>query len=188
MLNKEELEQIVNITRVAVIGRTVSALETLLNESIECENITAINFTHELLDKISTNNICSVYIRCKGDLYLASLLMLDTNEAKSIASKMIGTDVNTLDELSRSAISELGNILLVGSFINTLANIAEFRIECSAPGFTIEAQRAIIEYVLADYQMDSAVLVYVTLLRKETNSRIHIKLLINVMEAKKLLA
>ena len=188
ILNNEELEQIVNIAKVAVVGRTISALEMLLNEPIECESITASNFTLDMLDNVTENNVCSVYINGKGDINVALLLLLNMDEAKYMAGRMIGIDIQELDELSRSAISELGNILLVGSFVNALANITDFKIECGVPGFAIEAYRSIIEYIFVENcKDDSIVAVYTTLICKKTLFKIHIVLLLNPEDAKKLL-
>ena len=190
ILNKEELEQIVNILKVAVIGRTISALEMLINEPIECENIRATNLSFNNLDGyMLDSHVCSVYINGKGDLNLAMLMVLSIEEAKWIASKMIGMEVQEIDELSKSAISELGNILLIGSFINALANITDFRIECSVPGFAIEDHRSIIEYILAENCNDSNIVATTTtLLCKDTQTRLHITLLLNPDDAKKIIS
>ncbi len=183
-LNTEQLSKIAYILRVAVVNRALTSLEFILSEPIECEYIQVLNTA--LDNDNNFDEFISVYIKGNGDLTLSLLMLLSIEDAKWIASRMIGENVEVIDYLSISAISELGNMLLVGSFINALANITGFKIDCSVPGFAMEHYRSILQYAILE-NYNATIIANIMLLCKESNKRLRITLLLDPENAKKIL-
>ena len=59
-------------------------------------------------------------------------------------------DYSQLDDLSRSALIEIGNIML-STFINALSNMADLAVEMTVPSFTVDMQGAILAVPMAEY-------------------------------------
>ena len=60
------------------------------------------------------------------------------------------TDYNQLDELARSALLEVGNIM-ISTFINALAGLAGLKVELTVPSLTVDMQGAILTVPMAEY-------------------------------------
>ena len=60
------------------------------------------------------------------------------------------TDYNLLDELARSALLEVGNIM-ISTFINALYGLAGLKVELTVPSLTVDMQGAILTVPMAEY-------------------------------------
>lgn len=60
------------------------------------------------------------------------------------------TDYNQLDELARSALLEVGNIM-ISTFINALSGLAGLKVELTVPSLTVDMQGAILTVPMAEY-------------------------------------
>ena len=60
------------------------------------------------------------------------------------------TDYNQLDELARSALLEVGNIM-ISPFINALSGLAGLKVELTVPSLTVDMQGAILTVPMAEY-------------------------------------
>jgi chemotaxis protein CheC len=78
--------------------------------------------------------MCSVRLNGKGDLHIELLYTTKLYHAVKIASKLLGTEVYEIDEMSTSALQEVANIL-TGSFFNALSENTGFRVDLSTPTF-----------------------------------------------------
>ncbi len=59
-------------------------------------------------------------------------------------------DYGELKELERSALIEIGNIM-ISTFINALSGLADIRVELSVPALTVDMQGAILAVPMAEY-------------------------------------
>ncbi len=60
------------------------------------------------------------------------------------------TDYDELQELERSALIEIGNIM-ISTFINALSGLAGIRVELTVPSITVDMQGAILAVPMAEY-------------------------------------
>lgn len=60
------------------------------------------------------------------------------------------TDYDELKELERSALIEVGNIM-ISTFINALSSLADIRVELTVPSMTVDMQGAILAVPMAEY-------------------------------------
>ena len=71
-------------------------------------------------------------------------LVLENMMKKSIQDYM------ELEEMERSALTEVGNIM-ISTFINALSSLADIDIELTVPAFTVDMQGAIMTVPMAEY-------------------------------------
>ncbi|WP_322172828.1 chemotaxis protein CheC [Acutalibacter caecimuris] len=70
-----------------------------------------------------------------------------------ILERMLSTpieDYSELDELKRSALVEVGNIM-ISTFINALSGLAELKVDLTVPSLTVDMQGAILTVPMAEY-------------------------------------
>lgn len=60
------------------------------------------------------------------------------------------SDYAALDEIDRSALTEVGNIM-ISTFINALSDLTSLEINLTVPAFTVDMQGAIITVPMAEY-------------------------------------
>lgn len=68
---------------------------------------------------------------------------------ESMMDQHIG-DYAELDEIGRSALTEVGNIM-ISTFINALSGLADIEIDLTVPAFTVDMQGAIMAVPMAEY-------------------------------------
>ena len=59
-------------------------------------------------------------------------------------------DYSQLQELERSALVEVGNIM-ISTFINAMSNLADMKVELTVPSLTVDMQGAILTVPMAEY-------------------------------------
>ncbi len=59
-------------------------------------------------------------------------------------------DYSQLDELQRSALVEVGNIM-ISTFINALSGLADLKVDLTVPSLTVDMQGAILTVPMAEY-------------------------------------
>jgi|SRR5579872_3495301 len=147
-LNSTELCSLENILNTYITQKTSIALSSLLNESIDY----TVKKTHTEISKINSlksfvNEIvlCSVFLYGGGDIRLGILYFIPENDAKQIAAKLMCMEkIDSLDDLGKSAISEVGNIMS-GSFFNALSDHTGLKVDLSTPGFAMTSLTSLLE-------------------------------------------
>ncbi len=148
VLNKIELDVLEDVLDSYITQKTSVALSTLLGESITH----VVKQTHVEVSKIVNMDkvvkeivACSVFLHGGGDVRLGILYTIPEQSAKEIAAKLMCIDkIDSLDDLSKSAISEVGNIMS-GSFFNALADNTGLKVELSTPDFAMTSLAALLE-------------------------------------------
>ena len=194
-LNKDEMEKLGQAINSYIAPRTSSSLSKLLNEPVEhrLQRVIDVKIL-QLEDFIKTfphEEICAVYLKGKGDVHLGMLIFLKESNAKKLVARLLGVKtVKKLDALGISSISEVGNILMAGSFLNALSDGTGFQMEGSVPGFAIETFRTILQSPATDIGSTSDILIVADAELHAIKSDITVRILIILgpHEAKKIIA
>ncbi len=95
--------------------------------------------------------IAGIYFGMSGAIHGSIMVLLDMPSAKRLTNFMMGKDTESgcdekdlhLDEMDRSALQEIGNILS-GSYISSLASLTNLRVELSIPSLCVDMAGAIL--------------------------------------------
>lgn len=192
-LNQEEAQTLSKIFCQYITSKTSVALSTLLSEPIDhsvqiiSDGATKIKTIKLEPDEIK---VCAVRLNGKGDTHIEILYTMQQKHAKKIAAKLLCVnDLCEIDEMGVSAIQEVANIM-TGSFFNALSQGTGFRVDLSTPNFTSdELQLLINDSAKAVINpIDYAVVANVELVGKTSGTKLHMIILQNPENARKLLA
>ena len=192
-LSLEESQNLNKIFCKYITSKTSVALSTLLSEpinhsiSILNNGITQIKNIKLAPDEIK---VCAVRLNGKGDTHIEILYTLNHEHAKKIASKLLcQNNICEIDEMGVSAIQEVANIM-TGSFFNALSQGTGFRVDLSTPNFTNDEFHLLVDTSARDI-IDASnypVVVDVELIGKDTGIKLHMIIMQNQDNARKLLA
>lgn len=137
MLQDLEIEKLTGTFNDYITSKTCGALSSLLSEPVENKMIVlgnGMDLTES--DCMPSNSIkmCSVRLNGKGDLHIELLFTTELSHGLKIASKLLGSELNEIDEMGTSALQEVANIL-TGSFFNALSENTGFKVDLSIPTF-----------------------------------------------------
>ncbi|MDE1765494.1 MAG: chemotaxis protein CheC [Thaumarchaeota archaeon] len=153
-LNQTELVSLEKILGSYIAQKTSAALSSLLGESVEHtikKTHTEISKDAGLKDFIKEIVLCSVFLHGGGDIRLGILYSIPESDAKQIAAKLMCLEkVDALDELGKSAISEVGNIMS-GSFFNALSDHTGLKVDLSTPGFAMTSLSTLFEPHVSEF-------------------------------------
>ncbi len=146
-LNCAELGSLENVLNSYIAQKTSVALSSLLGESVTH----TIKKTHTKISEIGDLNLiedivlCSVFLHGGGDIRLGILYSIHEPDAKQIAARLLCMEkIDLLDDLGKSAISEVGNIMS-GSFFNALSDHTGLKVDLSTPGFAMTSISSLLE-------------------------------------------
>lgn len=102
--------------------------------------------------------VVGIFVVISGDVqgYMAFLMPLDS--AKVLLKHLIGEEFSEVDEMGRSALQEIGNIM-VTSYLNALSKMTNLLMAPSVPAVAIDMAGAVWESVLAGAQIKNEVTV-----------------------------
>ena len=191
ILNKIELDVLEGVLDSYITQKTSVALSTLLGESITH----IVKQTHVEISKIGNMDevvkeivACSVFLHGGGDVRLGILYTIPEQSAKEIAAKLMCIDkIDSLDDLSKSAISEVGNIMS-GSFFNALADHTGLKVELSTPDFAMTSIAALLETHASEFVCPTSDMVTeVEFTGKDSGLLLHMLIIQDYDNARKLL-
>ncbi|MGI0047441.1 MAG: chemotaxis protein CheC [Nitrosotalea sp.] len=147
-LNHTELCSLENVLSSYIAQKTSVALSSLLGESVAH----TIKKTHTETSKIGDLEnfikdlvLCSVFLHGGGDIRLGILYSIPEDDAKQIAARLLCMEkIDSLDDLGKSAISEVGNIMS-GSFFNALSDHTGLKVDLSTPDFAMTSISSLLE-------------------------------------------
>ncbi|WP_041083264.1 CheY-P phosphatase CheC [Thermotoga profunda] len=175
-LTERQLDLLKEIGNIGT-GNAATALSTLTGKKIE---ITVPNAETVPIEKIvfmfpqPEDIVIGIRMVVKGDVDIDILLILDRHAAKKILTDLLGSnceDITQLDEISASALKEIGNIMC-GSYITALAEFTQLYLDPLPPELSIDMLVAIVsEAILAssNYE-DEAIFVETELTVEEIKS------------------
>ncbi|RKX54327.1 MAG: chemotaxis protein CheC [Thermotoga sp.] len=154
-------------------GNAATAISTMLDRKVEITvpsvklmEISRIPFVLPEPESIVTG----VRMGIKGDIEGDLLLILDSKASKIILRVLLGMepeDITNLDEMSRSALREIGNIMC-GTYASALADFMGFHLDTIPPDITIDMVSAIISEVSLGVAAEEDMIIFI-----ETNLKIH---------------
>lgn len=191
VLNSVELDVLEGVLDSYITQKTSIALSSLLGESVNH----VVKQTHIEISKIGDAKkiikeiiACSVFLHGGGDIRLGILYTIPEQDAKQIAAKLMCIDkVDSLDDLSKSAISEVGNIMS-GSFFNALADHTGLKVDLSTPDFAMTSIAALLEPHASEFVCPTSDMVTeVEFTGKDSGLRLHMLIIQDYDNARKLL-
>lgn len=172
--SKKHLDVLKEIGNIGA-GNAATALSTLLNKKINMRipSIKIVEF-NELLDYVGgpEEEIVSVFLRIQGSLPGSMFVVLQPNQAQSLANQLIpDMEADIRDhELALSAIAEIGNILS-GSYLSALSEFTDIHMFPSVPSLTVDMAGAILMQGLLEISKESDyVIVIDTMIEDEENT------------------
>ncbi|MCI9185899.1 MAG: chemotaxis protein CheC [Oscillospiraceae bacterium] len=94
-----------------------------------------------------------VLVKMGGQLNGIMLSVQQLDFVNMVLDSMLGThieDYSQLDEMGRSALIEIGNIM-ISTFINALSSLANISVDLTVPAFALDMQGAILAVPMAEY-------------------------------------
>ncbi len=191
-LKPKEVKDLTEIINEYIALQTCSSLSKLLNESIKF-NVMILDkkyFNPEKI-KLAADELamCGVRLRGKGDIHIEICYAIKTKYGKMIASKLLGKDeYYEIDEMGASAIQEVANIL-TGSFFNAMSVGTGFRVDLSTPNYLQDDFASLVNNSTKDLisPSESAVIADAELVGETSGIRIHMMIVQNSEDARKLL-
>ena len=191
ILNHIELNALEGVLDSYITQKTSIALSSLLGESVKH----VVKQTHIEISKINDVNkivneiiACSVFLHGGGDIRLGILYTIPEQDAKQIAAKLMCLDrIDSLDDLSKSAIAEVGNIMS-GSFFNALADHTGLKVDLSTPDFAMTSIAALLEPHASEFVCPTSDMVTeVEFTGKDSGLRLHMLIIQDYDNARKLM-
>jgi chemotaxis protein CheC len=143
-------------------GNAATALSSLTGKKIEITvpdaEVIAIERIIFVFPK-PEDLVVGIKMFVKGDIEMNVLLVLDRFAAKKIIYDLLGNqceDITKLDELTSSALKEIGNIMC-GSYITALAEFTQLYLDPLPPELTVDMLAAIVSETIlmsASYEDD----------------------------------
>lgn len=192
-INSEEVQNLVKVFDQYIASKTSVALSTLLSESIIHTVKILDSDISDIKDiKLAPDEIkmCAVRLNGKGDTHIEILYTIKQKHAKKIAAKLLcQNEVCEIDEMGASAIQEVANIM-TGSFFNALSHGTGFRVDLSTPNYSNDELHALIGTSVKDIAspIEHAVITDVELVGKSSGTKLHMIIMQNALDARKLLA
>lgn len=137
-------------------GNAATALATMINQKVDMSvpkvNILGFNEVPTLLGG-EENLVAGIFFRIFGELNGTIMFVLPTESAKLLIEFMMqGMPFELGDEISSSALSEMGNILS-GSYISSLAGLTGLDVQISTPSLSIDMAGAILSVPAIEFGM-----------------------------------
>ncbi|AYV66033.1 MULTISPECIES: chemotaxis protein CheC [Niallia] len=143
-------------------GHAATSLSKLLNKKIDMKvpDVQIVTFD-EMMEMAggADNIVAGVFLRIEGDVPGSMFFILPLEQATKLVQDMIGDPSVNLakppyDELSMSALQELGNILS-GSYLSSLSDFTKLSLYPSVPALAIDMVGAIVTYGLVEHSQVS---------------------------------
>ncbi|MCI6240683.1 MAG: chemotaxis protein CheC [Clostridium sp.] len=165
--SKEQLsEQVKNaLTELGNIGagNATTSLSVLLSSRLTMTApIVKLYDFNELENALGgpETSVVGVLSRLNGPINAMILFVLGLDDAKNLASVMLGTELEWHGDMGISAIGEIANIL-IGSYVASLGNLSGMELRYSQPQICIDMAGAILSVPCIEYGMisDKALLI-----------------------------
>ena len=154
-LNSLEIDTLREIGSIGT-GNAASALSSMLNRSIRITlpEVRIMGY-NEAIDWIGGPEeiTAGVLVGIGGQMNGIMLAVQDLDFINLVLDSTLEEtiqDYSELGELERSALVEIGNIM-ISTFINALSGLADVKIELTVPGLTVDMQGAILTVPMAAY-------------------------------------
>ncbi|MDK2917413.1 MAG: chemotaxis protein CheC [Candidatus Petromonas sp.] len=128
-------------------GNAATALAKMLNKKVDM-NVPKVNILDlcEVPDLIggAETLVCATLFEIKGDIEGSIMFLLDIDSSKTLISLLMnGYETKELDDFTKSALQEIGNILS-GSYVSSLSSLSGLNIKISVPSLAVDMAGAIL--------------------------------------------
>ena len=154
-LNRLEIDTMREVGSIGT-GNAATALSGLLNRRVRITlpEVRIMGY-NEAIDWIGgpENVTAGVLVRISGDIGGIMLSVLPLEFVNMVLECMLDNQVEEfehLDELQRSALVEVGNIM-ISTFINALSGLSGVTMDLTVPSLTVDMQGAILAVPMAEY-------------------------------------
>lgn len=192
-LKPKEVKDFTKIINEYIAAQTSSSLATLLVEPITYK-VMILDRKYFNTQKIGLGSdeipMCGVRLRGKGDIHIEICYAIKMKYGEMIAAKLLGKEkIEKLDEMGTSAIQEVANIL-TGSFFNAMSSGTGFRVDLSTPDYLQSDLGSMVSNFARDVieSSESAIIADAELIGDKSGIRIHMLIVQNSDDARKLLS
>ena len=154
-LNVLELDTIREIGSIGT-GNAATALSSMLGceVRIDVPEVRIMGY-NEAIDWIGGPEVITagVVVRMGGEVNGIMLSVQQIEFVNLVLGHMVGREIedySQLTELDRSALVEVGNIM-ISTFINALSGLADLTIQVTVPAFAVDMQGAILTVPMAEF-------------------------------------
>jgi chemotaxis protein CheC len=138
-------------------GNAATSLAKMLNKKVDMEvpQVKILEFSD--VPKLiggEESLVTGVYFNLEGDLTGSFLFLLDEESALGLLNLMMPMEFKEFDEMSNSALMEVGNILS-GAYISSLASLTNLNISISVPSISYDMAGAILSVPAIQFGMVS---------------------------------
>lgn len=138
-------------------GNAATSLAKMLNKKVDMEvpQVKILEFAD--VPKLiggEESLVTGVYFNLEGDLTGSFLFLLDEASALGLLNLMMPMAFEEFDEMSNSALMEVGNILS-GAYISSLASLTNLNISISVPSISYDMAGAILSVPAIQFGMVS---------------------------------
>ena len=154
-LNGLELDTIREIGSIGT-GNAATALSSMLGYEVRIDmpEVRIMGY-NEAIDWIGGPEVITagVLVHMSGELNGIMLSVQQIEFVNLVLQRMVGrtvTDYTELTDLDRSALVEVGNIM-ISTFINALSSLAEITTHLTVPAFAVDMQGAILTVPMAEF-------------------------------------
>lgn len=132
-------------------GNAVTSLASIINKKINMDvpKVRILDFK-DVSDALGQADmvVSGIYFDLEGELQGNVLLILNSDSTFTLLNMLFNrnndkNDITQLDDIEKSAVSEIGNIL-VGSYITAISTFTNFKLKISPPSLAIDMAGAIL--------------------------------------------
>lgn len=155
-LNAMQLDALREIGNIGS-GNAASALSSMLSRPVDIQvpKINVLNYDIVVENLGGAENpLVGLLLSLEGDITGMIMFLLDQKFANMVLSELLGETIDggEFDEMSRSAMMEVGNIM-AASYINAIAMLTNLKINISVPSICVDMAGSIVS-VPAIYYSD----------------------------------
>lgn len=172
-------------------GNAVTALANLLSKKIymSVPKVRIIDFKDIATILGEEELIVGIYLNLKEDIEGNIMFTIDMKSATNLLKMLLDREVVELDEISISALSEVGNILS-SSYVNALSELTGLKIAVSVPSIAIDMAGAILSVPAIQFGLISDKVLFIETVFEEGDNQVkgNLFLLPNIESFQKILS
>lgn len=127
-------------------GNAATSLASLINKKVDMKVpvVDLLEF-HEVPEILggAENIVAGIFFKIEGDITGSIMFVLDQPSAFNLVNLLMPMEATEFDELTRSALMEIGNILS-GAYISSLSQLTNLNVKISVPALCIDMAGAIL--------------------------------------------
>lgn len=154
-LNEMHLDILKEIGNIGA-GNAATSLSSMLSKRIDMNvpEVSILNYD-DIIESMdgAENVVVGILVGFSADIDGVILFLLRKEFVHLVLNSLLGTELKSFEditEMDMSALSEIGNIM-VSSYVNSIASLANMKIDITVPSLTIDMSGALLEAVTAEF-------------------------------------